>query len=214
MKTKFIPTLKMPLYLLLILTSCILPMKLAAQNNSDQDVKDEGIVLYSDTSGVTTNNDYQQPDTSSSYQNHNTTTSNTLWRTMVFGNSDDKSETDDPIHPLRSISHFFSGLLGIGLFMGIILIFLAIVIPLALIIGLIVLIIYLTRPAPRTARPNEPPFTPEEIKERQRLQIIRLASIGVALLLVEWLFGMAYISGTVGVVLLCIAGGLWLGRNR
>lgn len=199
MKTKFIPTLKMPLYLLLILTSCILPMKLAAQNNSDQDVKDEGIVLYSDTSGVTTNNDYQQPDTSSSYQNHNTTTSNTLWRTT---------------HPLRSISHFFSGLLGIGLFMGIILIFLAIVIPLALIIGLIVLIIYLTRPAPRTARPNEPPFTPEEIKERQRLQIIRLASIGVALLLVEWLFGMAYIAGTVGVVLLCIAGGLWLGRNR
>lgn len=199
MKTKFIPTLKMPLYLLLILTSCILPMKLAAQNNSDQDVKDEGIVLYSDTSGVTTNNDYQQPDTSSSYQNHNTTTSNTLWRTT---------------HPLRSISHFFSGLLGIGLFMGIILIFLAIVIPLALIIGLIVLIIYLTRPAPRTAIPNEPPFTPEEIKERQRLQIIRLASIGVALLLVEWLFGMAYIAGTVGVVLLCIAGGLWLGRNR
>lgn len=199
MKTKFIPTLKMPLYLLLILTSCILPMKLAAQNNSDQDVKDEGIVLYSDTSGVTTNNDYQQPDTSCSYQNHNTTTSNTLWRTT---------------HPLRSISHFFSGLLGIGLFMGIILIFLAIVIPLALIIGLIVLIIYLTRPAPRTARPNEPPFTPEEIKERQRLQIIRLASIGVALLLVEWLFGMAYIAGTVGVVLLCIAGGLWLGRNR
>lgn len=199
MKTKFIPTLKMPLYLLLILTSCILPMKLAAQNNSDQDVKDEGIVLYSDTSGVTTNNDYQQPDTSSSYQNHNTTTSNTLWRTT---------------HPLRSISHFFSGLLGIGLFMGIILIFLAIVIPLALIIGLIVLIIYLTRPAPRTARPNEPPFTPEEIKERQRLQIIRLASIGVALLLVEWLFGMAYIAGTVGVVLLCIASGLWLGRNR
>lgn len=199
MKTKFIPTLKMPLYVLLILASCILPMELAAQNNSDQDAKDEGIVLYSDTSGVTTNNDYQQPDTSSSYQNHNTTTSNTLWRTT---------------HPLRSISHFFSGLLGIGLFMGIILIFLAIVIPLALIIGLIVLIIYLTRPAPRTARPNEPPFTPEEIKERQRLQIIRLASIGVALLLVEWLFGMAYIAGTVGVVLLCIAGGLWLGRNR
>lgn len=199
MKTKFIPTLRMPLYLLLILASCILPMKLAAQNYSDQDAKDEGIVLYSDTSGVTTNNDYQQPDTSSSYQNHNTTTSNTLWRTT---------------HPLRSISHFFSGLLGIGLFMGIILIFLAIVIPLALIIGLIVLIIYLTRPAPRTARPNEPPFTPEEIKERQRLQIIRLASIGVALLLVEWLFGMAYIAGTVGVVLLCIAGGLWLGRNR
>lgn len=199
MKTKFIPTLKTPLFLLLILASCILPMKLAAQNSSDQDIKDEGIVLYSDTSGVTANNDYQQPDTSSSYQNHNTTTSNTLWRTT---------------HPLRSISHFFSGLLGVGLFLGIILIFLAIVIPIGLIIGLIVLIIHLTRPAPRSARPGEPPFTPEEIKERQRLQIIRLASIGVALLLVEWIFGMGYIAGTVGVVLLCIAGGQWLGRKQ
>lgn len=214
MKTERFSTLKTPLYLLLILASCILPMKLAAQNSSDQDAKDEGIVLYSDTSGVTANNDYQQPDTNCSYQNHNTTTSNTLWRTMVFGNSDDKSETDDPIHPLRSISHFFSGLLGVGLFLGIILIFLAIVIPIGLIIGLIVLIIHLTRPAPRSARPGEPPFTPEEIKERQRLQIIRLASIGVALLLVEWIFGMGYIAGTVGVVLLCIAGGQWLGRKQ
>lgn len=212
MKTKFIPTRKTPLYLLLILIFCILPMKLVAQNNSDQDAKDEGIVLYSDTSGITTNHDYQQPDTSS-YQ-YNSTSSNSLWKTMIFGNLDEKSETDDLIHPLRSISHFFSGLLGIGLFLGIILVFLAIVIPLALIIGLIVLIIYLTRPTPRTGKPNEPPFTPEEIKECQKLQIIRLASIGVALLLVEWLFGMAYISGTVGVVLLCIAGGLWLGRNR
>ena len=199
MKTKFIPTLKPPLFLLLILTYCILPMKLAAQNSSDQDIKDEGIVLYSDTSGVTANNDYQQPDTSSSYQSHNTTSSDNLWKTT---------------HPLRSISHFFSGLLGIGLFMGIILIFLAIVIPIGLIIGLIVLIIHLTRPAPRSARPGEPPFTPEEIKERQRLQIIRLASIGVALLLVEWIFGMGYIAGTVGVVLLCIAGGQWLGRKQ
>lgn len=49
MKTKFIPTLKMPLFLLLIFASCILPMKLGAQNNSDQDAKDEGIVMYSDT---------------------------------------------------------------------------------------------------------------------------------------------------------------------
>lgn len=199
MKTKFIPTLKIPLYLLLILASCILPMKLAAQNSSDQDTKDEGIVLYSDTSGVTANNDYQQPDTSSSYQNHNTTLSNSFWKTT---------------HPLQSISHFFNGLLGIGLFLGIILIFLAIVLPLALIVGLIVLIVQLTRPSPRIAKAGEPPFTPEEIKERQRLQIIRLGSIGVALLLVEWFFGMAYIAGTVGVVLLCIAGGQWLGRKQ
>lgn len=70
MKTKFILTLKKPLFLLLIFASCILPMKLGAQNNSDQDAKDEGIVMYSDTSGVTTNNDYQQPDTSS-YQSYN-----------------------------------------------------------------------------------------------------------------------------------------------
>lgn len=132
---------------------------------------------------------------------------------MIFGDLDEESETDDPIHPLRSISHFFNGLLGIGLFLGIILIFLAIAIPIGLIIGLIVLIIHLTRPVPRSARPGDLPFTPEEIKERQRLQIIRLASIGVALLLVEWIFGMGYIAGTVGIVLLCVAGGLWLGRK-
>lgn len=212
MKTKFILTLKMPLFLLLIFASCILPMKLGAQNNSDQDAQDEGIVMYSDTSGVTTNNDYQQPDTSS-YQSYNATPSNSLWKTMIFGDLDEESETDDPIHPLRSISHFFNGLLGIGLFLGIILIFLAIAIPIGLIIGLIVLIIHLTRPVPRSARPGDLPFTPEEIKERQRLQIIRLASIGVALLLVEWIFGMGYIAGTVGIVLLCVAGGLWLGRK-
>lgn len=199
MKTERFSKLKTPLYLLLILASCILPMKLAAQNSSDQDAKDEGIVLYSDTSGVTANNDYQQPDTDSSYQSHDTTSSDSLWKTT---------------NPLRAISHFFNGLLGIGLFLGIILIFLAIALPLALIIGLVVLIIHLTRPARHVARPGEPPFTPEEIKERQRLQIIRLASIGVALLLVEWIFGMGYIAGIVGVMLLCIAGGQWLGRKQ
>lgn len=212
MKTKYFSKLKTSLYLLPILLLWFLPMNLAAQNNPDQDSIDEGIVMYSDTSGVTTNSDYQQPDTTSSYQINNTGQGNNLWKTILFG--DWNEDAGNTSHPLRFIFHIFNSLLGIGLFVGIILIFLAIVIPLALIVGLIILIVQLTRPTPRMARPGEPPFTPEEIKEQQRLQIIRLASIGVALLLVEWFFGMAYIAGTIGIVLLCIAGGLWLGRKQ
>ena len=186
MKTEIFSKLPVSLRVLFLLVTCLLPMGLAAQTTADSNDPEEGIVVYSDTSGVTTNSDYVQPDTSALSQTDSMQTAVNLWDTLFSQDQDADSGEDGFFqsgHPL-------------------------------IIIGLIYLILKMTRPVVPVARPGEPPLTPEEIENLKKQQTIRLASVGVALLLVEWFFGMAHIAGIVGIVLLCIAGGQWLGRKR
>lgn len=214
MKTEIFSKLPVSLRVLFLLVTCLLPMGLAAQTTAAPNDPEEGIVVYSDTSGVTTNSDYVQPDTSALSQTDSMQTAVNLWDTLFSQDQDADSGEDGFFQSGHPLIYLFQHMLGISLILGIILIILFIGIPLLIIIGLIYLILKMTRPVVPVARPGEPPLTPEEIENLKKQQTIRLASVGVALLLVEWFFGMAHIAGIVGIVLLCIAGGQWLGRKR
>lgn len=200
MKTKSDTTRRHALLGLLILLLGFLPALAPAQTSLEQEPEEEGIVMYSDTSG-TASADFT-PQSTSSYDPSPATNGSTV------------AHTGRLFHPVDLMTHLFDNLLSIGLILGALLIVLAIGIPLLLIIGLVYLILKLTRTDNRTPRPGEPPLTPEEIREQQRQQVIRLASTGTALLLVEWFFGLAHIAGIVGVILLCIAAGQWLSRRK
>lgn len=214
MKTEIFSKRPVSLRVLFWLLTCLLPLGLAAQTTADQHDDEEGIVVYSDTSGVTTNSGYVQPDTCDLSQTDSMQTSANIWNTLFSQNQDADSCEDGFFQSRHPLIYLFQNMLGISLVLGVILIILFIGIPLLVIIGLIYLILKMTRPVVPVARPGEPPLTPEEIENLKKQQTIRLASVGLALLLVEWFFGMAHIAGIVGIVLLCIAGGQWLGRKK
>lgn len=194
-----------------------LPVALAsgqakAQGEADQNTGAEGIVVYSDTSGTASADSYPQ-DAEENGTDPAGYADSTWYSTSQTGASFFMDD-DDLTHPFRFIGNLFQHLFGIGMFLAIVLGILMIVFPLLLIAALIYLIVRLTRSTPYRPRPGDPPLTPDEVRLRQRQQTIRLASIGVALLLVEWFFGLAHIAGITGIVLLCIAGGQWLSIRR
>lgn len=197
------------LFLLLLL---LLPESIQAQDRTDKN-DDEGIVMYSDTSGTASTDSY--PMDADDDEEEQTEYADSTWSSVPqTGNISFRLDDNSLSHPFRLVGDLFHSLLGVGLFLAIVLIVLLILVPLLLIVGLVYLILRLTRPTPYRPAPGEPPLSPDEIRQRQQQQTIRLASIGVALLLVEWFIGMAHIAGIVGIVLLCIAAGRWLSSRR
>lgn len=191
------------LLLLAFLLAALLPLSLQAQTDPDDSPDAEGITVYSDTSGTASTVAYPQvDDTANASDTATYAARNTAYRFSV--------NDDSMFHPFRLLSGLFHNMVGFGLFLAIAVIILLVLLPLLLLVALIYLIIRLTRPTPRITRPGEVPPTPEEIRTQQKQQTIRLASIGVAMLLIEWYFGLGHIAGIVGIVLLCIAGGQWL----
>lgn len=196
------------LFLLLIL----LPGSMQAQGHTDKN-DDEGIVMYSDTSGTASTDSY--PTDADDDEEDQTEYADSTWSSAPQTGSLSFLLNDSSLsHPFRLMGDLFHSMLGVGLFLAIVLVILAVLVPLLLIAGLVYLILRLTRPASYRPAPGEPPLTPDEIRERQKQQTVRLACIGVALILVEWFFGMANIAGIVGFVLLCIAAGQWLTSKR
>lgn len=198
---------------LLFLLLLLLPGSIQAQGRADKN-DDEGIVMYSDTSGNASTDSYL-PDAEND-DTDQTEYADSTWRssTPQTGSISFLLNDDSLSHPFRLIGDLFHSMLSVGLFLAIMLIVLLILVPLLLIVGLVYFILRLTRTTPYRPSAGEPPLTPDEIRQRQSQQTIRLACIGVALLLVEWFFGMAHIAGIVGIVLLCIAAGQWLSSRR
>lgn len=196
---------------LLFLPATLASGQAKAQGGADQNADAEGIVVYSDTSGTASADSYPQNaeenDTDPAGYADSTWYSTSQTGASFFMD-------DDLTHPFRFIGNLFQHLFGIGMFLTVVLGILMIVFPLLLIAALIYLIVRLTRSTPYRPRPGDPPLTPDEVRFRQKQQTIRLASIGVALLLVECFFGFAHIAGITGIVLLCIAGGQWLSTRR
>lgn len=198
---------------LLLLLLILLPGNILAQSHADKKNDDEGIVMYSDTSGTASTDSY--PMDADDDEEEQTEYADSTWSSVPqTGNISFRLDDNSLSHPFRLVGDLFHSLLGVGLFLAIVLIVLLILVPLLLIVGLVYLILRLTRPTPYRPAPGEPPLSPDEIRQRQQQQTIRLASIGVALLLVEWFIGMAHIAGIVGIVLLCIAAGRWLSSRR
>lgn len=196
----------------ILLLAFVYSTKGYAQSSQSNDSDAEGIVVYSDTSGTASTDSYRQDETTDNADQ--TDYPDSTWSAASPAGMSIMMNSDALSHPFRVFGNLFHNMLGIGLVLSLILTALLFIIPLLLIAALIYLIIRLTRTGTYKPRPGDPPLTPEEISMRQKQQVIRLASIGVALLLIEWFFGFGHIAGIVGIVLLCIAAGQWFSSRR
>lgn len=196
------------LLLLIILRTLVIPQAIWAQETDTM-----GITAFSDTSGI-------------AWTDRISTDSAGTGNTAAFFDSATDSLdqqnyqqsfswffSHDQMEPTGWLERMFEHMFHMGFMLSILFVLFVLILPLLLLGGLIYLILKLMRNNNVRQQATDSPQSQEDIKLNLRQQAVRTGSIGVALLLIEFIFGFFHIAGIIGIILICIAAGQWF-SNR